>query len=883
MKSLTRIKQFGLIALATAALGACSTSNTEVTSRDNAPYLTQAQAMARSARVSNVSYDLNFQLDGSDSFANQETVYFTLSDTNSPLTIDLNRANIQRLEINGHVLYPNYNGIYLSLNPKLLQTGDNQIKVSFTRKHSTNGEGLHRFVDPVDARVYLYSHFEPAAAQQMFAVFDQPDIKATYKLTVRAPADWQVISATREDSINNDGDFRVWHFPVSPKLSAYNFSLHAGPYHMWQDDKSGPYPMRLFARQSVAAQVAPEEWFRYTAAGLKFFENYFGVPYPFKKYDQVLVPDFLYGAMENAGAITFAEGHFLHKAKMTAEQKQSLAGVILHEMAHQWFGDLVTMKWWNGLWLNESFASFMGTLATANATEFDYAWRSFYAKGKQSAYEKDSRVTTHPIEVPVPTTGNAFDNIDAITYSKGASVLKQLRQLLGEEVFRKGVSDYLKTYAWHNATLDDFIGSLAKAAHRDLHQWTQDWLYTAGVNTLEASYQCSNGTISSFSLVQTPAATGQTVLREQKVQVALLRKGHHELELMKTVPVIYQGANTQIPALIGERCPDLVYPNYDDWGFVKVKLDERSFATAQSQLANVSDPLLRSMLWQSLWDSVKSGALPLNDYLDTVFVNLPKEKDYTLIGQILSTLYTSKNWLEQMAPLHVDYRDKAIRALAQMSLRLTMETEGNNDLQRRWFNAYIDFARDSESLAHLQELLQGTSKLEGVTLDQDTRWRIVRQLNRYDYPGSKMLLQQEAQRDHSDTGIKAAIAATVIRPEADIKREWLARIQNESGEAYPKLRIAMANMYPAEQQLLNAATAEERLQTLSQMDKTKGPVFMRTYAPTMIPMACNNGSVDRLQQVVSNNPQLSVITMRTLMELLQEEQRCVVISEKITR
>jgi len=883
VKSLMRIKQFGIIVLATAALSACSSNNTQITSRDDSPYLTQAQAMARSARVSNVSYDLDFKLDGSDSFANQTTIRFTLSDNSSPLTLDLNKANIQRLEINGHVLYPNYNGLYLSLNPKLLLNGDNLVKVSFTRKHSTNGEGLHRFVDPVDGKVYLYSHFEPAAAQQMFAVFDQPDIKATYKLTVRAPADWQVISATREDNIVNDGDFRVWHFPVSPKLSPYNFSLHAGPYHMWQDDKSGPYPMRLFARQSVASQVYPQDWFRYTAAGLKFFENYFGVKYPFKKYDQVLVPDFLYGAMENAGAITFAEGRFLYKAKMTKDQQQMLAGVILHEMAHQWFGDLVTMKWWNGLWLNESFASFMGTLATANATEFDYAWRSFYAGGKQGAYDKDSRVTTHPIEVPVPTTGNAFDNIDAITYSKGASVLKQLRHLLGEEVFRKGVSEYLHTYAWQNATLNDFIGSLAKAANRDLSQWTQDWLYTAGVNTLEANFQCSNGAISSFTLIQTAAVTGQPVLREQKVQIALLRKHRQQLALTKTVAVTYQGASTQVPALIGEQCPDLVYPNYDDWGFVKVKLDDRSFETARNQLASVTDPLLRSMLWQSLWDSVMAGNLPLNHYLDTVFVNLPKEHDYTLIGQILRTLHTSQHWLAQMAPLHADYRDQVARALAQMSLRLTMETAGNSDLQRRWFDAYIDFASDAESLAHLNELLNGKAKLDGIILDQDTRWHIVRQLNRYDYPGSETLLKQEAAKDNSDTGIKAAIAATVIRPEAEIKREWLGRIQHQSGEAFPKLRIAMANLYPAEQQLLNSATAEERLDTLAQMDQSKGPVFMRSYAPTLIPTECNHSSVNRLQQAVKDNPTLSVITMRTLKELLQEEQRCVVVSEKITR
>ncbi len=395
MKSLPRLFGLSLLAAGLLSLSGCSSTQSSTGVRDGSGYISEQQAMARSARVSNVSYELDFTLDGSERFANRTLVRFSLSDNQQPLTLDLSKAQITSLKINGHRLYPKYNGAYLEINAKLLLIGDNEIEVSFTRQHSSNGEGLHRFVDPVDGKVYLYSHFEPAAAQQMFAVFDQPDLKACYKLTVRAPKDWQVISATQELSVTPEGDNQLWQFPATPKLSPYNFSMHAGPYHVWQDN-SGKYPMRLFARQSVAAQVNAADWFRYTDAGLKFFDDYFGIDYPFKKYDQLLVPDFLYGAMENAAAITFAEGRFLGSGEMTANQRQRLASVIMHEMAHQWFGDLVTMKWWNGLWLNESFASFMGMLASAEATEFDNTWRSFYARGKQSAYQQDSGVTTHP-------------------------------------------------------------------------------------------------------------------------------------------------------------------------------------------------------------------------------------------------------------------------------------------------------------------------------------------------------------------------------------------------------------------------------------------------------------------------------------------------------
>jgi aminopeptidase N len=873
-----------LFTLACAALVSCAGGTGPVAPVDgNNHYLTQQQAAARSARVSDVSYQLSFELTGEAEFSAVSKVNFRLSDTGKPLRLDLNQASIKRLLINGKSLYPKYNGYFIELNPGLLNRGENSVEVSFSRPHSSNGEGLHRFVDPVDGRVYLYSHFEPAAAQQMFAVFDQPDLKATYELTVQAPSDWQVVSAMREDQISDQGSTRLWHFPATPRLSPYNFSMHAGPYQLWQDD-SGPYPMRLFARQSVASQVQAEDWFTYTKQGLHFFDNYFGIAYPFKKYDQLLVPDFLYGAMENAAAITFAEGHFLHSSAMTAEQKQSLAGVIMHEMAHQWFGDLVTMKWWNGLWLNESFASFMGTLATAEATEFHNAWRSFYARGKQSAYRQDSLVTTHPIEVPVPATKNAFDNIDAITYSKGASTLMQLRHLLGEDVFRRGVRQYLSRYSYQNAELQDFITSLGDAAGRDLSQWTQDWLYSAGVNSLKADYQCSNNRITEFSLMQSPASDALPTLREQKVQLALFNKGRYELNLMAQQEVTYKGEHTRVEELVGEPCPDLVYPNYEDWGFVKVVLDERSFATARQELSKISDPLLRSMLWQSLWDSVENGELALDQYLNTVFINAPEEKDYTIVGQILSTLEQAKYYLAKMAPTQQAYATRVLKALAQMSLRKAMENRKDRDFQRRWFYAYIGFASSFDNQKHLAQLLAGQSHILGLTpdnqgLDQDTRWAIIRQLNRYDYPGSQELLRREAAADTSDTGQKEAIAAEVVRPEAALKRLWLAKIQGET-LPFSKLRTAMNNLYPAEQSLLNAATAQERLASLADMDK-KGPVFMRSYGPSLIPTSCNYESIAALDTVLDSQTGLSNLTRRTLLETRQEEQRCLLIKDKL--
>ena len=846
-------------------------------------FLSQADAAARSARIANVDYILDFTLTGKETFNATTTLQFDLLDASTPLTIDLDKATIATLTVNGKPVAPRYNNWFITLAPADLVKGRNIVTVAFQRLHSTNCEGLHRMTDPVDGRVYTYSHFEPAGAHQMFAVFDQPDLKATYQLSVTAPADWTVISTTRESGVQPAaGDSRRWTFPRTKKLSPYNFSLHAGPYKMWED-KSGPYPMRLFARQSVASQIKPAEWFKYTSDGLTFFDNYFGLPYQFDKYDQILVPDFLYGAMENAGAITFGEARFLYKADMTAAQRQALAGVIMHEMAHQWFGDLVTMKWWNGLWLNESFASFMGTLATAEATEFKDAWQGFYSQGKLAAYVQDQQASTHPIEVPVPSTANAFDNIDAITYSKGASTLIQLRHLLGEDVFRKGVHNYLTKFAWRNATLDDFIGALGDAAGRDLKPWTADWLYQAGVNTVAADYTCKAGRIGSFTLRQSAPSAALPTLREQRVQVATFRREGSKLVLARNVPVTYRGAATAVPALSGSACPDLVYPNYQDWGFVKVALDPRSLATARAHLAGVDDPLLRTMLWQSLWDGVRDGKTPLGGFLDTALANAPNETDYTLLGDVLGKVMAARNLLDRIGAETAASRRTGL-ALEDMAWNGVKAHAGNGDFQRRWLRNYVGLVRSMPGQQRLAGLLDGSAGIDGLVINQDLRWEIIQQLSRRDYPGSAALVASEAARDKSAAGQAAAIAAEVARPDAATKARWLATVQDQKTDLpFSKIRVAMNNLYPADQGGLNEASADARLAQLAVLDKSAGPVYMRAYANSMIPATCTPASVARLGKAAASMTQLSALTRRSLLNAQDEDQRCVAIKAAAAR
>lgn len=868
------------IASAIAFGGAVHAAPATQGARAEMPFLSQVDAFARSARVSNVDYVLDFTLTGKETFAGTTTVTFDLKDVDAPVTLDLKDATVKSVSVNGKPVATRYNKWFVTLDAASLAKGRNTVIIDYERLHSTNGEGLHRMVDPADGRVYTYSHFEPVAAQQMFAVFDQPDLKASYTVSVTAPRDWHVVTTTRETKIDERGANRHWTFKTTKRLSPYNFSLHAGPYQVWEDN-SGKYPMRLFARQSLAKLVVPADWFRQTKAGLGFFEEYFGVPYPFEKYDQLIVPDFLYGAMENAGAITFAEARY-GVANMTAEQKQSLTEVIMHEMAHQWFGNLVTMKWWNGLWLNESFASFMGVLATVESTEFKDSWQKFYQSGKQRAYIQDQTASTHPIEVPVPSSSNAFDNIDAITYSKGGSTLKQLRHLLGEDVFRKGVHNYLVKYSWKNATLDDFIGSLGEAAGRDLSGWTEQWLYNAGVNTIAANYSCSGGKIRNFTLAQTAPSKELPTLREQRVQIGAFKIDGGKLTLVKNVPITYTGARTAVPDMNGTACPDLVYPNYQDWGYAKVKLDGRSFATARTSLAKVDDPLLRAMLWQSLWDGVRDAGMPLNDFLTVALNNAPLEKDYTLLGDVLGKVSESKAYLDAMN-LDNAYTRQTTLALEKMAWDGVLANKGNADFQRRWFNQYVSVASSPDALTRLAGILGGQVDAAGVPVGQPQRWSIIARLNRYNYPGAFDLIAQESARDKSDAGQIAAVAATVVRPDAAVKADWVKQIEDQKTTLpFSRIRTAMGSIFPAEQVALNERDADARLARLPQVDKTGGPVFMRAYAGTMIPATCTPQSVARLSRAAATMTDLSAFTRRTLLDTLQDDQRCVAIKAKLS-
>jgi aminopeptidase N len=860
-----------------------STSTADYPIRPALDQLSQTQAIARKARVSDISYVLDIDLVSLvDSYQGRVTANFTLTDSDRPLEIDFTGGSVNGVVVNGETLDPDYNGYFLTLPTSALLAGRNAVVIEYVHPFDQDGTGLHRFVDPEDNRTYLYTYLWPYYSNRLFPNFDQPNLKATYELTVRAAADWQVVSSTTEDAIETDGDTKVWHFPQSEKFSSYIFSLHAGPYQIWED-MAGDVPIRLMARQSLREYVAVEEWMSYTKSGLAHYRDYFDIPYPFEKYDQVIVPDFLIGAMENVAAVTFSES-YVDRGASNRFNSQRRAGTILHEMAHMWFGDLVTMNWWNGLWLNESFATLMSSIAVSQATEFDDLWHDFYLSENLTAISADNAVSTHPIEVPVVSTNDFFNVFDAITYDKGASVLNQLSHYLGREDFRLGVSNYLKKHSWDNTELDDFMKSLSEQSGINLDPWAQDWMYQAGVNTIEARFSCDSNGISSFAILQTVPDDYPT-LRDQRVQLGLFTTdASGSIEFNTAIPIEIFGAETQVPQAIGLDCPNLALPNYQGWGYTEVSLDEVSMDTiiSDNAIERIDDPLMRSMIWTSLFNAPSNGQMENSILLETLIASLPVEENDRIIRRTMATLVSNLNLLERLGGEYAnelaEYGPQAEQQLWQLINAGVNDEAGSQSLStlNLRLSRYIGLARSFEALGNLASLLEDATRISGLSLGQNQRWNIIQRFTARDYNGARELLAAERERDPSDAGRRSAIAAQAGLPDLNIKREWVTRIlDTENPLPLSNLRAAMGSIFPTGQEELQLALLPQLTSNLSQLALNRDNYFQQTYGRDLFSGICEQQGLEILSNAISDSDAIGATLYRFMSENVQSASQCI--------
>ena len=697
--------------------------------------ITRDEAAARAAVLSVDSYvvdlDLTTDKPGSDThYWSTTTVTFSASTPGATSWIDLiaQPGAVSEAVLNGETLDAAalYDGFRLQL-PNL--AAENTLVVKATNDYNTTGVGLHRLVDPADGEVYLYTQFEEADARRMFACFDQPDLKATYEFRITAPAHWLVVSnAPAPAPVAARDGFATWNFPATKKMSTYITALIGGPYHKVEDSYTGQFgtiPLGIFCRTSMVQYLEAEDMFRDTKDGFAFFEKTFNTPYPFEKYDQVVVPQFNAGAMENAGCVTFNEDLTIYRGKVPKTMYIWRTLVILHEMAHMWFGNLVTMKWWDDLWLNESFAEYSCYYAMSKGDKFDKeAWVEFNALRKTWGYTADQLPSTHPIQGDVVDLDSVRANFDGISYAKGASTLRQLVSFLGEDAFNTGVANYLHKFAWGNARLDDLLVELEASSGRDLKAWTKDWLQTPGVNTLRPEIVVTDGKYESVTVVQEPPrdpAGLPATLRSHRIGIGRYsRDAEGNLVQVGFDEVDVAGERTVIDALAGQPAADLLLLNDGDYTFTKIRLDEASAATATSSLGKLANPLARALIWSASWDMTRDAEMSIGDYLTLAESTLPYENNDSAIEAALRNLATGIALYS--APENRDgYRDRFV-ALLKSGIEATAPGSSS---QLQVLKAYASNLRTPEQAAFVREVLDGKVTLEGLPMDTELKWHLL--------------------------------------------------------------------------------------------------------------------------------------------------------------
>lgn len=734
--------------------------------------LTRAEARERAELIIVESYEVSLDLTKGDKvFGTTTAVNFTAIPGSSTF-IDAVTETVHSVTLNGRALDPSEvaDGIRIQL-PELAER--NELLVVADAPYMNTGEGLHRFVDPVDNEVYLYTQFEVPDSRRMFAVFEQPDLKATFTFTVTAPSHWNVVSnsptpAPVETIPAVDGGARsVWEFAPTPRLSSYVTALIAGPYQSVNSEvKSSDgrvVPLGIYARKSLMQYLDADNIFDLTRQGFEFFETQFGFPYPFEKYDQLFVPEFNAGAMENAGAVTILEG-YIFRGKVAEAQVERRAITVLHELAHMWFGDLVTMRWWNDLWLNESFAEYMSHLAAVENTKFDRAWTTFASVEKSWAYRQDQLPTTHPIFAEINDLQDVEVNFDGITYAKGASVLRQLVAWVGPEQFMAGVREYFRKHAWQNTELSDLMAELETASGRDLDAWGRLWLETAGVNTLKPELEVDGvGAISSFAILQS-AIEDQPTIRPHRLAVGFYNlTDAGKLERVHREELDVDGERTQVPALAGLQQPDLILLNDDDLAYAKVRLDPKSLATATAHLKDFSESLPRTLVWGSAWDAARDGETPARGYVELILANIAQESDSSVILVQLRQLATTLNFYVAEA-----HKEATAISAADRLWELAGAVPPASDAQLQFVKSHALLARSAGQLDTVAGLLDGSVVLEGLSVDQDLRWELLASLvagGRADQDR----IDAELERDNTSNGQNAAALAKAAIPTPEAK------------------------------------------------------------------------------------------------------------------
>ncbi|MDG9712548.1 aminopeptidase N [Streptomyces sp. DH10] len=776
--------------------------------------LSRDEARERAALIGVDGYEVSLDLrsavgaddtDGPRTFRSVTTVRFRCNEPGASSFADLIAPSVTAVSLNGRDLDPGeiFDGSRITLEDL---AADNELVVDAQCAYSRTGEGLHRFVDPEDGEVYLYTQYEPADSRRVFANFEQPDLKAPFRFEVRAPEGWTVWS----NGVGEQAD-GGWRFAETKPISTYITCVVAGPYHYVTDSYSRTFadgttleiPLGALCRKGLAPYFDAEDVFLVTKQGLDFFHDHFDYPYPFGKYDQAFVPEYNLGAMENPGLVTFRE-EFIFRGKVTQASYEGRANVVLHEMAHMWFGDLVTMEWWDDLWLKESFADFMGEFSLVGATRFVNGWVTFANRRKSWAYRADQLPSTHPITADIRDLQDAKLNFDGITYAKGASVLKQLVAYVGQDAFLEGARRYFKRHAYGNTRLGDLLSVLEETSGRDMSAWSRSWLQTAGVNSLTPQLLLDpQGRVQELAVVQ-EAAESHPELRPHRVAVGLYRATDGgAVERYARAEVDVGGPRTVVTELSGAEAPDLVLVNDDDLTYCKIRFDETSLATLREHLGSVTDPLARALCWSALWNMTRDALLPARDFVDLVLRFAGGESEIGVVQMLHA--WAESAVTHYAAPAR---RETTARLLAEGARRELYAAEAGSEHQLAWARFFARTATAEADFELLGDLLAGTGSVEGLDLDQELRWVFLEPLAAHGVVDEKTLAEELA-RDDTASGKRHQVRCLAARPSEAVKAQAWAQVVESDALSNAMVEATIAGFSQGSQRELLAPYAQK--------------------------------------------------------------------------
>ncbi|MFJ1732031.1 aminopeptidase N [Streptomyces sp. NPDC088254] len=796
--------------------------------------LSRDEARERAALLSVDGYDVSLDVrsavddpagggqgagEGPRTFRSVTTIRFRCNEPGASSFADLVAPSVTAVTLNGRDLDPGevFDGSRILLEDL---AAENELVVDAQCAYSRTGEGLHRFVDPEDGEVYLYTQYEPADSRRVLTTFEQPDLKAPFRFEVRAPEDWVVWSNGVGE--RTDG---VWRFAETKPISTYITCVVAGPYHYvtdryertFEDGTRLEIPLGALCRKGLAPHFDADDVFEITKQGLDFFHDHLDYPYPFGKYDQAFVPEYNLGAMENPGLVTFRE-EYIFRGKVTRTSYEARANVILHEMAHMWFGDLVTMQWWDDLWLKESFADFMGSFSMVGATRFTDGWITFANRRKAWAYRADQLPSTHPITADIRDLQDAKLNFDGITYAKGASVLKQLVAYVGQDAFLEGARRYFKRHAYGNTRLGDLLSVLAETSGRDMGAWARSWLQTAGVNSLTPQVLLdASGRIDELAVLQ-EAAESHPELRPHRVAIGLYRLREGRLERYARAEVDVDGPRTLVTELAGADAPELVLVNDEDLTYCKIRFDDTSLATLKAHLGDVTDPLARALCWSALWNLTRDALLPARDFVDLVLRFAGRESDIGVLQMLHA--WAGSALVHYVSPA---WRPVGERLLAEGALAELRSAGPGGEHQLAWARFWASVASSAEDFELLRGLLDGTAKIDGLDVDQELRWAFLEPLAAHGVVDEGVLAAELA-RDDTASGKRHQVRCLAARPSAAVKAQaWAQLVESDAlsnalveatiaGFAQPSQRELLAPYAPRYFEVIDRIWEERSIQ-----------------------------------------------------------------------